>query len=371
MFKMRVLFSMGSIFFFLCLTILILSCQRKPSLNPRERGIAHRIKKIRSLEALVERVDTVYLSAPDSILIDYDVIVLLSDSSIIIANRIEKNLVFFSRDGRFICVVGRRGEGPGEFQDIVCASLSGDRIYVYDIRLQRVSVFRMDGSFDRAFRVDDPFLIHHMAVSSNGQVYFHHVPSERYPGFVSVLDSSGRVRKVLLGPKDWSYKAYFERGLLDGGIQLSKDNVLFETNTYSYKISKAYPNGMTEEFGQEPENYRGLPRITPDKTETPEQLHNLTGKSSIVMPDFFLLSESGLLLQDILDPLSEYSNPTLWYYVYDTSGAFLGRIEPQVLLAEHNGYFVGYYLKYGSPKYGMAEQRIPFDIILYKEKRFE
>ena len=363
----------------LCATIVLLAasslegCGTRPkALTPRQQSIAQSIERVWSDDCFIAETDTVELSAPDTVLLDYgvDISVAFSGNLIAIGNRMERNVVLFSRDGKFIRTIGRRGSGPGEFQGVWCVAIdAADRIYVYDDQLGRVSIFNAEGILKSTLQlVGVPFhLVRDMAVGPTGLIFLHHVPSEGVPGFVSVWDSTGSLKKILLKPSDDKYRGYLERGFLDGGIQISPDGVLFETNAYSYRVSKVYPNWVETSFGEEPPDYRPLPRYRPS-FEKIEEFERATSKVTLILQPF-LLQSSGLLLQEVLNPWEE--KLTLLHQVYDTSGIYLGTVRANHLFqAESGGYLLGLYPKYGSPKYGDVEQRIPYDIILYKERRF-
>jgi hypothetical protein len=75
----------------------------------------------------------------------------LSDGRIVVANAGTGELRFFDASGSFISSSGRKGSGPGEFQDIQWIErLAADSMIVYDYRLRRISVIDPDGRFVRS-----------------------------------------------------------------------------------------------------------------------------------------------------------------------------------------------------------------------------
>lgn|GEM_PF-3340733 len=347
--------------------LLLIGCgTNRKWLEPRQQRIAQLIERVGTAEVFIADADTIRLSAPDTVLIDYDISVAFSDSIIAIGNRIEKNVVLFSRDGEFIRAIGQRGLGPGEFQGVYCVAVGpGDRIYVYDHWLERISVFSPNGDLKAIWSVGalTSYYVRDMGVGPTGLIFLHHAPSEQVPGFVSVWDSTGNLSRIVLKASDSKYRSYFKRGVLDGGIQISPDGVLFESNIFSYRVWKVYPNWVETSFGEEPARYHPLPHNVP--LEEAEELHAAISRSTIILKPLFLES-SGLLLQDIVNPPNQS-----FYQVYDTSGTYLGRVDDgPSFRSESHGFLLGLYPKYGSPKYGKVEQRIPYDIILYKERKF-
>lgn len=61
-----------------------------------------------------------------------------------IADSQELNIKVFDSDGRFLATIGRRGQGPGEFQEISSIQTEGKRLYVFDRNQQRIVVFSTD-----------------------------------------------------------------------------------------------------------------------------------------------------------------------------------------------------------------------------------
>lgn len=55
------------------------------------------------------------------------------------------NVLVFDRDGEFVRAIGRRGQGPGEFQTISRIGLVGERLWVADRLKSQITVFSADG----------------------------------------------------------------------------------------------------------------------------------------------------------------------------------------------------------------------------------
>ncbi|MDQ3516805.1 MAG: hypothetical protein M3466_00185 [Gemmatimonadota bacterium] len=76
----------------------------------------------------------------------------LDDGRIVVANAGTHQLRFYDRDGRYLFSSGRKGGGPGEFENLsFLAKLSGDSLVTHDFNGSRVSIFGPDGKFVRSF----------------------------------------------------------------------------------------------------------------------------------------------------------------------------------------------------------------------------
>ncbi len=69
---------------------------------------------------------------------------LLADGSIVVAARATAEIRVFDDRGALVRSIGRRGQGPGEFQYLATTAVIGDRILTWDVA-QRLSTFAMDG----------------------------------------------------------------------------------------------------------------------------------------------------------------------------------------------------------------------------------
>ncbi|MBA3557795.1 MAG: hypothetical protein H0W30_04260 [Gemmatimonadaceae bacterium] len=78
----------------------------------------------------------------------------LSDGRIVVANAGTHQLRFYDRDGGYLLSSGRKGGGPGEFENFVLLGrFGGDSLLTFDYNSSRVSVFAPDGKFARSFAV--------------------------------------------------------------------------------------------------------------------------------------------------------------------------------------------------------------------------
>jgi hypothetical protein len=76
----------------------------------------------------------------------------LSDGSIAIANMGTNTIKLFDARGRYVRSIGRRGQGPGEFRQVMgIARMPGDTIAAIDSR-EEVEFFGVDGRFARGLR---------------------------------------------------------------------------------------------------------------------------------------------------------------------------------------------------------------------------
>lgn len=90
-------------------------------------------------------------SAGDEPLNRIQAVVTLGDGRVAVANGMPPQVVVYGADGGRVAMVGRPGEGPGEFRGMSSlVERAGDSLAVWDPGTMRLSVFSADGSFGRS-----------------------------------------------------------------------------------------------------------------------------------------------------------------------------------------------------------------------------
>jgi hypothetical protein len=90
---------------------------------------------------------------PEEPLYDVRGIVVLPGGGLVIGERSSNTLRFYDSDGSLTDVVGRSGEGPGEFIRLHSMGRYGDRLFVFDSSQRRLSEFTLGGDFVGAVMV--------------------------------------------------------------------------------------------------------------------------------------------------------------------------------------------------------------------------
>lgn len=86
-----------------------------------------------------------------------DALAFMTEKGVVVSDRHRVHIL--DRNGSPLRVIGRSGEGPGEFRNIrgICEAV-GDTLVVFDGNLRRISVFDAEGRFVRAFSVGIGYL---------------------------------------------------------------------------------------------------------------------------------------------------------------------------------------------------------------------
>jgi hypothetical protein len=142
-------------------------------------------------------VDTVVLASQDSVpVVRLSGVTWLEDGRIAIADVSEGNVKVYGADGRLLQVIGRRGRGPGEFEQVRYPILLRDGRWVAGEATGVVSFFGADGTYLRRIRLQPNLGISSLSVLPSGRFVVTGWPYER--GVVALYDSTGRELKRFL-----------------------------------------------------------------------------------------------------------------------------------------------------------------------------
>jgi len=103
-----------------------------------------------SLSIIAEKIETIELEETEESMINPDRIqrILISDDNVILAEF--RKVLIFNRNGKFVCSVGRRGQGPGEFNvGIFNIAIDEKNKYLFLNTTSKIICYDLTGKFLR------------------------------------------------------------------------------------------------------------------------------------------------------------------------------------------------------------------------------
>ncbi len=127
-----------------------------------------------------------------------------------------EHLKVFGPDGKFIRTIGRKGQGPGEFQGPEFVEIGGGRIFVWEAMNRRISIFDAEGKFIDSAASAPNFtgafgVFIQMRALPDGRLIIHYErglaagaedrPADRQDRVIALLSAEGKPLRTLLERK--------------------------------------------------------------------------------------------------------------------------------------------------------------------------
>lgn len=183
-----------------CALVLLLACASAcRASDGRRSDDPEAVPDSASFADLFTIADTVVLEQPDTAPIArLSGIDRAADGHLLIGDVSEGNVKLFAPDGRLLAIIGRKGDGPGEFSAPRFPRFGPDgMVYVADAQNPRVQVFDRAGKLLRAARIDGFSGLAGFQPLPNGN-YLLAVHRESDPRVLAEVDTMGNVLRELL-----------------------------------------------------------------------------------------------------------------------------------------------------------------------------
>jgi hypothetical protein len=123
-------------------------------------------------------------------------IVINSEDEILVLDAGNCRVLKFDKDGNYIQTIGRKGQGPGEFEDPWAILLdSKDQIYIYDSRRRNIQVFDNDGNFKKVTK--PPSYTLHLGTTKDGNILMIYTSPKEPTKSLILIDSEGNLIKTI------------------------------------------------------------------------------------------------------------------------------------------------------------------------------
>lgn len=217
---------------------------------------------------------------------------------IYVADDLGWNVLVFDRSGRLLRRLGRRGQGPGEFERPWYLAVDRyDSLFVWDAALGRISVFGPDFRFARGFATPGRWVVSGFTARADGTLLVGAFAGAA-AGSIHVLARDGRLlRSVGPSADATGVPAGFASSLLGGSVEESDEGIVY---------SRRSPYGLVfhDRAGRRLRSCRGDARwTTPPRSVVREG----NGRQQLEWPRFVhsagaLSLGGGYYVNQILDP---------------------------------------------------------------------
>lgn len=233
----------------LVVTVAFAGCgrQRETTASPLSRSELRALSAAKTVGGLFEKPREVQLETNAecamALMTDMDID---TNGNFVIADGWRLRQVYvFSSDGRFIKILGRQGQGPGEYSTPVGVTVnSNGEILVTDYLRNQIIIYDKGHQYQRSFQ-GKPRVQYFIHVNAKDEIYTYSgtVGPGRHEVFNTVhkLDEKGNevlsFAPVPQAVLDMNFSA------VDDGLTIDKDNFIYEMNPLYYQVRKYTADG--------------------------------------------------------------------------------------------------------------------------------
>ena len=295
-----------------------------------------------------------------------------SRGNILIGDLQNHNIKIYDQNGNLLKIIGRQGEGPGEFRMIRGIDIDfNGKIYVSDMTNRRISIFDSSGNFLNSFIVTeshpcDRIKLYgdHIFIGGLKQIIEKSTSSYAYGLYIHIYDKKGNFIKSFYPTNKRALKLNVIGPFV--AFDISKEGYIYCVQRTFYEISKYSSNGeFIKSFSRKAAFYRPVIK-QPETVKTRAELDQWYEKWHQVLGLFVL--DNYIIVQILIRKPSKYA-----IEIYDSKGHFISGpiLTPYRLLGvDHNSYL---YFQVDEPPntYKIAKYRLSKDLQRYKEKKTE
>ena len=133
---------------------------------PREIILPEKEEGILKTSMIASEIQFIPLETNSKSIIGRGVRVKMNDSLIIISDR--EKILLFSKEGKFIRQIGKRGNGPGEYPMVFNFEFKNDTIYLPPVGKRSIIKYTLDGKFQKEIKVYKEII--DFSITPNGHI---------------------------------------------------------------------------------------------------------------------------------------------------------------------------------------------------------
>ncbi len=229
----------------ICIIILFSSCLRDNEYSTGDKLTKENPETdiLTDKRAAIKHVGSIILQEDNSQYIGVVWNLVESGGFLFIPDWISRDIKVYDKTGKFQYIIGTIGEGPGEFRDVRGGMIVvGDTLYIIDIILQRLNMFKTNGDFLKSFPL--PSGLDYTGLSGEllaiGDAIVMPVYENKYAPMIeyhksrtiALLDKQGNILR-LFGKHPDEYSEY--------NMYMPGTSITFDTDGNIYQVSRASP----------------------------------------------------------------------------------------------------------------------------------
>ena len=196
------------------------------------------------VSSFIDTLISVRLELPSPLFFGVTSDILFADTNIYVVDKKQTKIFRFNNQGNFLNIVGKLGNGPGEFSSCSSCFLNRDTVFVSDLDTRRILSYTLEGNFINAISFPFNFVYEDIVYLSNEEFLCHRIAPAKNNRGIWIMNGKGEKSEVLYANEDvypyvhsrWNTLSMLENGLI--GIYEPPTGTYYSFNIKDHSLKK-------------------------------------------------------------------------------------------------------------------------------------
>lgn len=178
------------------------------------------LKKCR-VSSFIDTLISVRLELPKPLFFGVTADVLFADTNIYVHDSKQEIIFRFNSQGNFLNMIGKLGNGPGEFSSCSSCFLNGDTVFVSDLDTRRIFSYTQEGNFINVISFPFSFVYEDIVYLPNGEFLCHRLAPAKNNRGIWIMNKKGEKSEVVYANEDvypYIHSSWNTLSMLGGGL---------------------------------------------------------------------------------------------------------------------------------------------------------
>lgn len=178
------------------------------------------LKKCR-VSSFIDTLISVRLELPKPLFFGVTADVLFADTNIYVHDSKQEIIFRFNSQGNFLNMIGKLGNGPGEFSSCSSCFLNGDTVFVSDLDTRRIFSYTQEGNFINVISFPFSFVYEDIVYMPDGEFLCHRLAPAKNNRGIWIMNKKGEKSEVVYANEDvypYIHSSWNTLSILGGGL---------------------------------------------------------------------------------------------------------------------------------------------------------
>ena len=173
------------------------------------------------VSSFIDTLISVRLELPKPLFFGVTADVLFADTNIYVHDSKQEIIFRFNSQGNFLNMIGKLGNGPGEFSSCSSCFLNGDTVFVSDLDTRRIFSYTQEGNFINVISFPFSFVYEDIVYLPNGEFLCHRLAPAKNNRGIWIMNKKGEKSEVVYANEDvypYIHSSWNTLSMLGGGL---------------------------------------------------------------------------------------------------------------------------------------------------------